>query len=561
MPYLWVLLASAGVSAALGGYGWRRRSVPGAVPFVLLMLAAAAWSLANGLELACLDLTTKLFWANVQYTIGVIGPVAYLALVLEYTGREEWLTPRNLALLAIEPVITILLVWTDSSHGLIRRNVYLDTAGPFPVVGKTYGPWFWVHTGYSYLLTGVAIFLLLATIRFIPRFYRGQPLMILIGLLVPMAANSLYVLGYSPFPRHDVAPALLTLSGFAMAWGIFRYRWLDLMPVARHTVVENMRDGVIVLDAQQRVVDLNPAAQQILRQPASQIIGLSVGQAFVGWPVLLRICCSQNAVHEEMRLDRGETLQYYEVTSSLLTDRRGQTIGYLVVLHDITERKRNLNRLLAQQQHMAVLEDRERLARELHDGLAQDLAALRLRISRWQRLLYQNPDRLYAELDATRDLLSASIRDVRRAIFALRPVALEELGFLPALRQFAEEFGEQNQVVVDLKTSGTADHLSPAAEVTLFRIVQEALHNVGKHAQAGMVWIHLDLSSGRSASLHIRDDGLGFDPASLPEAVRRGHVGLTQMQARVEKLGGTFLLSSQPGHGTEIRVTLPTTDL
>ena len=164
---------------------------------------------------------------------------------------------------------------------------------------------------------------------------------------------------------------------------------------------------------------------------------------------------------------------------------------------------------------------------------------------------------MHAELDAARELLSTNIRDVRRAIFALRPVALEELGFLTALRQFAEEFGEQNQVLVDLSIVGSRDRLSPAMEVNLFRIVQEALHNVNKHAQASMVWIELNLETTDMVALRIRDNGVGFDPASLEMAVRHGHVGLTQMRERVERLGGTFTLRSQPGSGTEIQVTLP----
>ncbi len=391
IPYIWILLASAAVSAALGVYGWRHRTVPGATFFVLLMLLATMWALANALEMAGTDLPAKLLWANVQYMLGTIGPVAWLSLVLEYTGREKWLTRRTLALLTIEPAITLILIWTDQFHGLVRRNVYLDTAGPFPVVGKTYGPWFWIHVGYSYLLALIAVLLLIKAVRIIPSFYRGQPIVMLIGLFVPMVANGLYVLGYSPIPRHDVAPALLSLSGLVAAWGIFRYRLLDLVPVARHTVVENMHDGVIVLDAQQRIADLNPAAQRILEKPASQLIGTPVAQAFDSWPSLLRLCRDGGESHKEISVGAGEAQRYYDVHTSAWADRHDHPIGCLIVLHDITERKQNQSQLLVQQQRVAVMQDREQLARELHDGLAHDLAALCLRMSRWHRLLEQDP--------------------------------------------------------------------------------------------------------------------------------------------------------------------------
>jgi signal transduction histidine kinase len=136
-------------------------------------------------------------------------------------------------------------------------------------------------------------------------------------------------------------------------------------------------------------------------------------------------------------------------------------------------------------------------------------------------------------------------------------VALDELGFFPALHQFASEFGEQNQLHVDLRVEGPTERLPAFLEPVLFRIVQESLNNVGKHAQAQMVWIELDLDVPDAVTLHVRDDGVGFDPVVLGQIVQRGHLGLKQMRERVENLGGTFELHSKPGNGTEIRIVLP----
>ncbi len=564
IPYIWILFASAMVTAALGIHAWRQRTVPGATPFAILMLVAVIWSLANALEMAGTDLPTKLFWANVQYLCYVTLPVAWLALALEYTGRDKWLTRRRLAWLAIEPLITVVLVWTDDLHGLVRRNFFLDTAGPFPVIGKTFGPWFWVHAAYTYLLLLLIIYLLIEALRASP-LYRRQTLVLLVGTLLPVVWNALYNFGFSPIPRHDVAPAVLCLSGGVVAWGLFRYRLFDVVPVAWATVIESMDDGVIVLDAQNRVVDLNPAAQEALGRTASQAVGQQATQVFGAWPDLLQLCHDPAVAHAESTLGAGDAQRHYNLRASALTGRRGRPTGRLIVLHDVTELKRSQTQLLAQRQTLAVLEDRERLARELHDGLAQDLAALRLRLSRWHRLVERNPTQLQAELDAARALLSENIRDVRRVIFALRPVMLDKLGFYAALRQFAEDFGEQYQVHVDLRIAGPRERLPRTMEATLFRIIQEALHNAGKHAQASAVWVELHLETSSAVTLRVRDDGVGFDPALLKQAVRRGHLGLTQMRERVESLGGTLTLRSQPG-GTEIQVTLPlvgntTTDL
>lgn len=225
----------------------------------------------------------------------------------------------------------------------------------------------------------------------------------------------------------------------------------------------------------------------------------------------------------------------------------------ILTIEDITAEKQRRS------EEQAIAEERQRIAREIHDGLAQDLAGLRFRVGLWHTLVDEDPVQMHAELDNLRGLLNDNIREVRRSIFALRPVALDELGFYPALRQFSDEFGEQNQLHVDLRIVGPEQRLPAFLEPVLFRIVQESLNNVGKHARAQMAWIVLDLESPDAVALSVRDDGVGFDPATLEQIVSRGHLGLKQMRERVEGLQGTFEVRSQPGSGTEIRVTLPLT--
>jgi PAS domain S-box-containing protein len=241
----------------------------------------------------------------------------------------------------------------------------------------------------------------------------------------------------------------------------------------------------------------------------------------------------------------------FPVRISATLDRVSGVSRIIIVIEDITAEKNRRS------EEEAIAEERRRIAREIHDGLAQDLASLRLRVSLWHGLVDQNPAEMHAELDALRELLRQKIRDVRRSIFALRPVALDELGFFPALRRFVSDFGEQNQLYVELHVLGPEGSLLPSLEPVLFRIVQEALNNVGKHAYASTAWVGLDLRADDSVTLTVRDNGVGFDPAILDQAVRRGHLGLKQMGERVEGLEGTLLLKSEAGQGTEIRVVLP----
>ena len=374
IPYAWVLLASALAAAAVGFYAWRQRRVTGARPVAIISATAAVWSLANALEMAGTDLPTKLFWANVQYVCYGALPLASLALALDYVGQEQWLTRQRLAWLAVVPVVTLALAWTDPLHGLLRQDVYLDTAGPFPVIGKTYGPWFWVFATYSYGLLLIAVYLLVQALRQAPPFYHGQPLILLIALCVPLVWNVLYSFGFSPVPRHDIAPAFVSLSGLVAAWGLFRFRLLDIVPIARNAVIEDIDSGVIVLDEQHRVVDLNRRAQRILDYPAARAIGRQAEEVFDAWPDLVTLYRDAAVTRAEIALGVGGIPQYYESHISPLTDQDGQRIGQVIVLHDITEYKKAQAKLFQQQLALAVLEERERIARELHDSLGQVLA-------------------------------------------------------------------------------------------------------------------------------------------------------------------------------------------
>ena len=223
----------------------------------------------------------------------------------------------------------------------------------------------------------------------------------------------------------------------------------------------------------------------------------------------------------------------------------------ILVVEDITLEKARRS------EEQAIAEERRRIAREIHDGLAQNLAALRFRTRHWHNLVDSDPSQMHTELDELRDILSDSITEVRRSIFALRPVDLDKRGLFPALRLFTTSFGEHYRMRVTLDISGPQHRLPESLELTLFRVVQEALNNVGKHAQASLVRITVDLEMADAVVVTIRDDGKGFDPALLDRAVQYGHLGLRQMRERVERVNGTFSIQSQPGAGTEIRVTLP----
>jgi PAS domain S-box-containing protein len=339
-PYSYLLLVAAAISAALVFYAWRRRGTIGAETLALLMAGLCIWAGGYALELSSADLPMKIFWAKVEYIGIVTVPVAWLAFALQYTGREGRLTGRNLALLCALPLVTLLLAWTNEAHELVWSSTGLDEDGPFPALEVDHGTWFWVHLSYSYLLLMIGTILLISMLTHSPHLYRKQNLALLLAVLVPWVGNGVYVLGLSPVPNLDLTPFAFLLSGMAIALSLFRFRLLDVVPVARENVIEGMTDGVVVLDLQDRVVDINPAAERFLGCSAREAIGQDSTELLPDWNRLFEHHYGRaGEIYQEVSLGEEPARRNYELTLSPVVDRKGHSRGRLILLHDVTERK------------------------------------------------------------------------------------------------------------------------------------------------------------------------------------------------------------------------------
>lgn len=206
-------------------------------------------------------------------------------------------------------------------------------------------------------------------------------------------------------------------------------------------------------------------------------------------------------------------------------------------------------------EELAISDERARIAREIHDGVAQSLAFAALKLDVVARQLRGDPDGAEAEVRAATALLREQIREVRRSIFALRPIDLERYGLLETVRRYVEDFGQQNNIRTTLNVTGDI-HLAPGDEAVVFRILQESLNNVAKHARAREVTV--SLHGGHRVTLRVQDDGAGFDPSQVSGRVSSaGGLGLMQMRERVESRGGTYRVLSEPGHGTLVEAEVP----
>ncbi len=238
----------------------------------------------------------------------------------------------------------------------------------------------------------------------------------------------------------------------------------------------------------------------------------------------------------------------------------GRQVGMAVENSYLAEaqRRESFRRLLLDRVLVAQEEERKRIARELHDELAQSLAVLIRDLEEASRPEAPGQQSLPARSRDTRALALRILEQTRRLIFDLRPSALDDLGLLPALRRFAQHHLDLAGIELHVTVSGTKRRLPPEMETALFRIAQEAISNVVKHAQASQVQLNLWFDAQR-VTLTITDNGLGFTPEEGLNATQDGAgcLGLLGMRERAELLGGDLEINSRPGHGASVRVTIP----
>ena len=349
--YSTLLMVSAFASAVTMVIIWSRRNVTGAVSLGCLMLATTVWSGTYALHWTNLYRPCPFFWLDLTYLGVVTVPVAFLAFALEYTNRRQLLNKVTISLFAIEPVITIILLWTDPWHGLFFAGKRTETTGSI----LDGGPWFWTHCIYSYSLVMIGYILLIQAYIRSPRLYRAQTRMVLLGAAITWVSNLLGLLKLHPWPNLDLTPITFTLAGMAITLALFRYRLLDIVPVARDALVENMSDGILVLDAKNRVVDVNPAVQDLMQTRASSAIGKKAEELLAAWPELAGRHWDTSEGKEEIMVT-GEHNRYFDLLITPLKDQNGLLNGRLIVLRDVTGRK---------EAEMAVLRANEKLQRQL----------------------------------------------------------------------------------------------------------------------------------------------------------------------------------------------------
>ena len=329
----------------------RGRMTAAGFPLSLLLVALAIYSGGYAGELLSDTLKSKLVWNTIQYLGISFLPALWILFTARYVNVQRLYRKAAIATLAAISLTTLFGALTDGLLHLRYSSVWIDSSGPIGVLAFTRGPLYWSHTAYSFAALIVGTTLLVNGLVTTPRYFRRQLLLMLAGTALPWVNYGFYLAGLN-FHGVDTIPFSMFLSVGCFGVAIFRYRILDVIPVARSRVFETMADGVIVLDTYGRIADFNRSAALVLPELVRDAISSEAGKTLAGHEAL----CMNIAMNVEadfpFTLGSGEAARNYVAKISFIRNHNGETIGRIVMFQDNTE----TSRLLARLKELATLD-------------------------------------------------------------------------------------------------------------------------------------------------------------------------------------------------------------
>jgi diguanylate cyclase (GGDEF)-like protein/PAS domain S-box-containing protein len=362
---IYTLMFSAMLQLLMAAYAWGRRNEPAAKPLIMVFVLGAVWALGYGMDIASSDLQIKIRWLQIYWTATSFGPLIFLLIVLEHVEISHLLTRGRLAILLLPSLLLIALVWSLPHHQLLMYDFTVEHVDSLDILQKKNGilfnPIFLVLQGMSL----VSYYLLIHSLPGANQIKRRQSVTILCALLIPFLVNIPTILDINPIKGFDFTPHALVLSSGLFAFAIFGYRWLDILPLARTALVESIPVGVIVIDAKNRVMDINPSAKQFL-QVDNSIVGQESQKALARFDPILHSQTDER-FNKDIKVDlsTGQS-KYIDLHIIPLKNREGQFNGSILTLNDVTERKKANERLQAQ------LTEIESLHTQLHEQAIHD---------------------------------------------------------------------------------------------------------------------------------------------------------------------------------------------
>jgi len=312
--------------------------------FLMLIVSILVWATAFMFEIIASSENLMMLFAKIQY-IGVsFVPVAWFSFCSVYAGKFNNIVKGKLFyLLTIIPLVTIFLVFTNEFHGLIWSKIDFSDIGVYKILTPIHGTWFWIHTTYSYLLIATGSLLIIWKSLSISSTHLRRSVILISAVVLPWIVNILYLL---KIMKSDYTAPAFVASISLLFLGVYGYKLVNVIPIARNIVIEGLDDAVVVLDESYRVVDMNPSAERLLGVYLGKAIGLEASQVFDRCPEVIDLYRSKKSDKRSICIkEKNGSIRYYDVKASPLYDKSKRILGRLIVIRDVTETKQAENEL------------------------------------------------------------------------------------------------------------------------------------------------------------------------------------------------------------------------
>lgn len=327
-----VLLISALISLFIARYSWRLRFQRTGLYLCLLTLATGEWALAAVFEAAATSIYLKTLWSQISYLGIVATPVFYLLFSWSYSHRDDLISPKSVSILSILPLVTIIIAFTNGFHHALWTKVGILEADNIGLYD--HGVWFYVNMVYSYFLILMGVIAIIRSTQRTSHLFSDQQRIIILGAIIPLIANMIYVFGLNPIASLDWTPISFGLSGLLFAIGIFYFGMLNVVPIARNFLVETMEDGMMVLDLEDYAIDVNPSMAALLDKRDADIIGKNISTILSDWDKLLAILTSNDEC--DVLLPVNDTGQPVRVKVTSIVMPGSKLYGRLLTCHGTT---------------------------------------------------------------------------------------------------------------------------------------------------------------------------------------------------------------------------------
>jgi diguanylate cyclase (GGDEF)-like protein len=341
-----VLVLSAIILLFLSIIIWRRRTSigPSAIYLSICLAAICVYNFGYAMEISNDTLEGIMLWVRFQHWgIQLITPT-WLLFTLYMVGKEKWINPMRVAALIIIPAVVLVASQTLGGLNLAHPNPHLNTSGPFPTFTYDRGLFMYLALGFMTLCLASTLVLFIIMLLHSAPAFREQAALWVIACLFPFITEVLYNAGLTPY-NLDITPFALTLSGIILAWGLFKYRLLDIVPLARDVIFDNLNDGVMVLDNQDRIIDINSSLQVMFTSVSKKSIGRSIYDILTDYSTFLEFIKKNSPGKVEFEVQKAQGTFSCLGTLSPLYSAKKKRVGKIITLHDNTQARQLLEQL------------------------------------------------------------------------------------------------------------------------------------------------------------------------------------------------------------------------